>query len=188
MNTVGLVDVVVVAPEIAPNTGNIIRLCANVGARLHLVEPLGFGLDERSLRRGGLDYHELTSVTVHSSFDDLVASLAGDEPGEVGDLTLGARWFGFAAGADRRFDAPDYPDDAILVFGAEQAGLAPEVRRRFAPGRLVTIPMRPDNRSLNLANAVALGSYEVWRQRGFAGGGASGTFGEWPGADARDRA
>lgn len=173
-------DIVVVAPEIAPNTGNIIRLCANVGASLHLVEPLGFSLDDRSLRRGGLDYHELTSVTVHPSVDAVIAALGGhDEPAG----RLGRRWFGFAAGAGRRFDEPDYPDDAVLVFGAEQAGLPAAVRARFAPSQLVAIPMRAGNRSLNLANAVALGAYEVWRRGGFVGGGPDGAVGEWPGSD-----
>jgi tRNA (cytidine/uridine-2'-O-)-methyltransferase len=127
-------NVVLVAPEIPPNTGNVIRLCANTGAHLHLVQPLGFSLDDKQLRRAGLDYHEYASLRVHANFDVAL------EPGD---------WF---------------------FFGAETSGLPHEVRSWFAPGHDLRLPMRPDNRSLNLSNAVAVVVYEAWRQAGFRGG------------------
>ena len=148
--------VVLVRPEIAPNTGNIIRLCANSGAKLHLVEPLGFTLDDRLLRRAGLDYHESASVEVHSSIEELAASLKG-------------RWFAFSSSATRRHTDVGYRDDDVLVFGAERSGLARDELDLFPADRRLVIPMRPGNRSLNLANAAAIVVYEAWRQRGFAG-------------------
>lgn len=154
--SVGDVDVVLVNPEIAPNTGNIIRLCANAGCRLHLVEPLGFDLDDRLLRRGGLDYHEYASVQVHDSIDALAASVPG-------------RWFGFSSGADRVYSDVTFEPGDVLVFGAERAGLSGDAVAAIGEDRMLTIPMRPDNRSLNLANAVAIVVYEAWRQAGFVG-------------------
>ena len=167
-----MLHVVLVAPEIAPNTGNIVRLCANTGATLHLVEPLGFALDERSLRRAGLDYHELADVHVHADLAACDAELAG------------RRRFACTARATRRYDDVAYRPDDVLVFGAERAGLAPEVLASFEDEHTVGIPMRPGNRSLNLANAVAVVVYEAWRQLGFDGGalGAHTTTSETPGA------
>jgi tRNA (cytidine/uridine-2'-O-)-methyltransferase len=150
--------VVLVHPEIAPNTGNIIRLCANTGAHLHLVEPLGFTLEDKLLRRAGLDYHELTTMTVHPSF-------------EAVDLALGIskRAYAFSSRGTRRFTEVAFSTDDVLVFGAENAGLTESHLAAFPPERLLTIPMRADNRSMNLSNAVAVVVYEAWRQSGFEG-------------------
>ena len=150
-------DVVLVHPEIPPNTGNVIRLCANTGARLHLVEPLGFSIDDKQLRRAGLDYHELASIRVHSSWEACVAAL--DAP----------RLFAFSKHAERRYDAVEFRADDAFVFGGETSGLPAAVLARFAPPQQLRLPMRPDNRSLNLSNAVAVVVFEAWRQLGFAG-------------------
>ncbi|MEM7141865.1 MAG: tRNA (cytidine(34)-2'-O)-methyltransferase [Actinomycetota bacterium] len=151
--------VVLVQPEIAPNTGAIIRLCANTGAALHLVEPLGFRLDDRLLRRGGLDYHEYADVTVHAGLEDAHAALPG-------------RWFGFSARSTRRYTDVAYRDDDVLVFGTERRGLSSDQKARFADDHLLTIPMLAGNRSMNLANAVSVVLYEAWRQDDFSGAGA----------------
>ncbi|MGZ5037451.1 MAG: tRNA (uridine(34)/cytosine(34)/5-carboxymethylaminomethyluridine(34)-2'-O)-methyltransferase TrmL [Usitatibacter sp.] len=150
-------DVVLVHPEIPPNTGNVIRLCANTGARLHLVEPLGFSLDDKQLKRAGLDYHEFATIRVHSSWDACVAAL--DAP----------RLFAFTKHAKRRYDEVEFHADDAFVFGAETAGLPAEVLARFPGERRLRLPMRPDNRSLNLSNAVAVVVFEAWRQNRFAG-------------------
>ena len=148
--------VVLVQPEIAPNTGAIIRLCANTGAELHLVEPLGFVLDDALLRRGGLDYHEHATMRVHPDVDTAFSALP-------------ARRFGFSSrGATRYTDVAYEPDD-VLVFGAERAGLDDHAMSLIPDAQMLTIPMRPHNRSLNLANAVSIVLYEAWRQRGFEG-------------------
>ena len=152
-----MVEVVLVAPEIATNTGSIVRLCANAGARLHLVEPLGFDLDDASLRRAGLDYHDLTSVTVHP---DPAAAVAG---------FADRRRFAFSSRASRRFDVVAFAPGDVLVFGSERAGLTAEQLGAFEPVEPLAIPMRPGNRSLNLANAVAIVVYEAWRQHDFTG-------------------
>jgi len=155
--------VVLVAPEIPPNTGNVIRLCANTGARLHLVEPLGFSLDDKLLRRAGLDYHEWARMQVHPDLAAAEAALAdaGNAP---------ARRFAFSTrGAVRLAQVQFAPGDAF-VFGGETAGLAPEVLDRFGTHRQVRLPMRTGNRSLNLSNAVAVVVFEAWRQAGYAGG------------------
>jgi len=152
------VHVLLVHPEIAPNTGAIIRLCANTGAELHLVEPLGFSLDDRLLRRGGLDYHEAASLTVHADLADARTALPG-------------RWFGFSARSTTSYAGVEFGDDDVLVFGAERAGLTDEARSVISPQQMLTIPMRPGNRSINLANAVSIVVYEAWRQRGFDGAG-----------------
>ncbi len=152
--------VVLVEPEIPPNTGNVIRLCANTGAQLHLVQPLGFDLDDKQLRRAGLDYHEYATVKVHASFDAL---LAAERP-------AAARMYALTTQASRRFgDAAFRPGD-WFVFGSETRGLAPALRERLAPEQRLRLPMRPGNRSLNLSNAVAVVVYEAWRQCGYAGG------------------
>lgn len=144
-------------PEIATNTGNIIRLCANTGAALHLVEPLGFSMDDRLLRRAGLDYHEFAEVTVHPGLAAMAATLRG------------RRRFAFTSRATRRYDQVAYGDDDVFVFGAEQAGLAAADLRTIDPTDRLSLPMRPHNRSLNLANSVAIVVYEAWRQLGFNG-------------------
>lgn len=149
--------VVLVAPEIATNTGNIIRLCANAGARLLLVEPLGFTMDDTSLKRAGLDYHDLADVTVHPDTAAAVAAVAG------------RRRFTFSSRATHRFDEVAFEPGDVFVFGAERSGLTPEQVDAFEPARPLAIPMRPGNRSLNLANAVAIVVYEAWRQIGFVG-------------------
>ncbi len=151
-------DVVLYRPEIPPNTGNVIRLCANAGARLHLVEPLGFSMDDRQLRRAGLDYHELATVVVHRDWDACLRALAG------------RRLFAVSARAGTRYtEAAFAPGDAFL-FGPETAGL-PDALLESVPGeRRLRLPMRPGNRSLNLSNAVAVVVYEAWRQQGFESG------------------
>jgi tRNA (cytidine/uridine-2'-O-)-methyltransferase len=169
-------DVVLVAPEIAANTGNIVRLCANAGVRLHLVGPLGFTMDDASLKRAGLDYHDLASVTVHTDVGAAVAQLG---PG---------RRFAFSSRATQRFDEVAFERGDVFVFGAERAGLRDEQLGAFGPIELLAIPMRPGNRSLNLANAVAIVVYEAWRQHGFAGAdGPGATTGETLTTDAFDR-
>ena len=151
-------DVVLVHPEIPPNTGNVIRLCANAGARLHLVEPLGFSMDDRQLRRAGLDYHELATVVVHRSWEACRGALAG------------RRLFAVSAKGAVPYTRPSYAADDAFVFGAEAEGLPEEVLAEFPEDRRLRLPMRPGNRSLNLSNAVAVVVYEAWRQHGFAGG------------------
>jgi len=153
-----MVDVVLVNPEIPPNAGNVIRLCANTGTPLHLVEPLGFSLDDRQLRRAGLDYHEMANVTVHPNWGQCVASLAG------------RRLLAFTAKGTRLLDTLAFRPDDVLVFGPETAGLPEEFLGTFAPGHRVRLPMVAGNRSLNLSNAVAVAVYEAWRQGGFANG------------------
>lgn len=154
-------NVVLVEPEIPPNTGNAIRLCANTGARLHLVRPLGFDLDDKQLRRAGLDYHEYASVRVHESFDALLAAERPDR----------ARMFALTTKASRCFADVAFRPGDWFVFGAETRGLAPALRDRFVPEQRLRLPMRPGNRSVNLSNAVAVVVYEAWRQCGYAGAG-----------------
>ena len=167
--------IALVAPEIAPNTGNIIRLCANLGAKLHLVEPLGFTLDDRQLKRGGLDYHELTDIAVHASFSDLVGVLEGH------------RMFTFGSRHTQRYDTVSFEEGDVLVFGAERQGLPVDVAASVPEQLRLAIPMRPANRSLNLANAVSVVAYEAWRQHDFDGAGPTGaTTGETPGAASFD--
>jgi tRNA (cytidine/uridine-2'-O-)-methyltransferase len=152
-------NVVLVAPEIPPNTGNVIRLCANTGAQLHLVQPLGFSLEDRQLRRAGLDYHEYAEVKVYASFSAFVDDARPDAERTFA-LTTRARRNYFNA----RFRSGDW-----FVFGAETSGLPEEVRAWFLPDHDLRLPMRPANRSLNLSNAVAVVVYEAWRQARFAG-------------------
>lgn len=147
-----------VNPEIAPNSGNIIRLCANTGNDLHLIEPLGYSLDDRRLKRAGLDYHERTKMTVHSSLEAASERLLG-------------RWLAFSSHASQHHTAISYCEDDVLVFGAEHSGLSKEVLARFEETNMAKIPMMPNNRSLNLGNAVAIIVYEAWRQRDFTGAG-----------------
>ena len=152
--------VVLVHPEIPPNTGNVIRLTANTATDLHLVLPLGFRMDDRELKRAGLDYHEYARVRVHDDFAACRAAL--DQPAP-------RRWFAFTtSGATSLYDARFAAGDA-LVFGGETSGLPDAVVAQFAPAARVRIPMRPGMRSLNLSNAVAIAVYEAWRQNGLAG-------------------
>jgi len=150
-------DVVLFEPEIPPNTGNAIRLCANAGCRLHLVQPLGFRMEDRDLRRAGLDYHEMTSVTVHP---DLASCLS---------VINGGRVFAFSAHAMRSAFEPRFQPGDVLVFGPESRGLPADVLASFEPDHRLRLPMVAGNRGLNLSNAVAVMVYEAWRQNGFAG-------------------
>jgi tRNA (cytidine/uridine-2'-O-)-methyltransferase len=150
--------VILYEPEIPPNTGNLIRLCANVGAQLHLVRPLGFELDEPRVRRAGLDYHEMACVRAH---DDLAACLAALGPGRLFALTTRAR--------RSVYEVAFAPGDAFL-FGPESRGLPQAVLDTLPPDARLRIPMREGNRSLNLSNAAAVTVFEAWRQTGFVGG------------------
>jgi tRNA (cytidine/uridine-2'-O-)-methyltransferase len=153
-------NIVLVEPEIPPNTGNVIRLAANTGAHLHLVEPLGFDMSDKQLRRAGLDYHEFANVKLHRDFDSLLRTEQPPAERLFALSTHGARLVGDIACA-----AGDW-----FVFGCETRGLDPALRRHFLPDRLLRLPMRPGNRSLNLSNAVAVVVYEAWRQLEFSGG------------------
>ena len=151
--------VVLVAPEIPPNTGNVIRLCANTGASLHLIEPLGFDLDDARLRRAGLDYHEYAPLKVHR---DWAAFIEAERP--LARRLFALTTHGSAAPHDVAFEPGDW-----LVFGSETRGLPAAIREQFDRDRCLRLPMRPDQRSLNLSNAVAVVVFEAWRQHGFAG-------------------
>ncbi len=153
--------VVLVQPEIPPNTGNIIRLCANTGCWLHLVKPLGFDISLKAVRRAGLDYDALADVRTHTDIDDCFAALGDARPFVV--ETTGAHTY-----AEVVFK----PGDAF-IFGSEHKGCRPKVLDRVPREQHLTIPMRPGNRSLNLSNSVALVVYEAWRQNGFAGSGGA---------------
>ncbi len=145
-------------PKIAPNTGNIIRLCANNGCSLHLIEPMGFAMDEKKLRRAGLDYHEFANVTLHPNY------LAFKEA--MGDRRI----FACTTKGSRPYDEINYEPDDVFLFGAETTGLAPEVMDSIDVSQRIKIPMLPGSRSLNLSNSVAIISHEAWRQNGFKGG------------------
>jgi tRNA (cytidine/uridine-2'-O-)-methyltransferase len=150
-------NVVLYQPEIPPNTGNVIRLCANTGAKLHLVRPLGFDLDDRQLRRAGLDYHEYARARVH---DNLAACL----------LALPeSRLFAFSTKASRPFQEVAYRAGDAFLFGPESRGLPPDVLESIPPEQRLRLPMLPHSRSLNLSNTVAVAVYEAWRQCGFKG-------------------
>jgi tRNA (cytidine/uridine-2'-O-)-methyltransferase len=153
-----LFHLILYQPEIPPNTGNIIRLCANVGATLHLIHPLGFELDAARVRRAGLDYREMAQVVEHA---DLAACLRGLAGSRVFALTTKAR--------HSFFDGDFVAGDAFLL-GPETRGLPVEVLSDLPPERALRLPLRPGNRSLNLSNAAAVALYEAWRQQGFAGG------------------
>lgn len=144
-------------PQIAPNTGNIIRLAANNGCKLHLIEPLGFDLEEKKLRRAGLDYHDLATVTRHPNYQAFAEAMAG------------RRIFALTTKGSRPHTAPSYQAGDVLLFGSETSGLPDEIRNGFEPDYRIRIPMMPDARSLNLSNAVAIVSYEAWRQTGYQG-------------------
>jgi len=150
--------VVLYEPEIPPNTGNVIRLCANTGSELHLVRPLGFRLEDRELKRAGLDYHEYARIRLHENWDECQIALSAH------------RSFAFSTLATRRFTEVTFIPGDVLVFGSETRGLPAAVLAGFAPDRQLRLPMLPVNRSINLSNAVAVVVYEAWRQNGFAGG------------------
>ncbi|HSI56858.1 MAG TPA: tRNA (cytidine(34)-2'-O)-methyltransferase [Ideonella sp.] len=151
--------IVLVHPEIPPNTGNVIRLAANTGCELHLIEPLGFAMDDRQLRRAGLDYHEYAPVRRHASWEAFERDAAPDP----------ARCFAFTTHGTRRPSEVAWQAGDVLVFGQETAGLPVAVRERFAPAQRLRLPMRAGQRSLNLSNAVAVAVFEAWRQTGFEG-------------------
>ena len=150
-------EIVLYQPEIPPNTGNIIRLAANTGATLHLVEPLGFRIDDRELRRAGLDYHEYAGLVVHKNWEAACEQLRG------------RRMFAYSTRAQRRYTEPEFRAGDALLFGPETRGLPPEIFSSVPEERRLRLPLRPGNRSLNLSNAVAVAVYEAWRQQGFAG-------------------
>lgn len=154
-------EIVLFQPEIPPNAGNIIRLCANAGARLHLIEPLGFNLSDRQLARAGLDYHDLATVAVHPDWTHCHAQLVGEEAER--------RFFALTTKGSQRHDAIAFRPGDVFVFGPESRGLPPEMLASFPPQARIRIPMRPTNRSMNLSNAVAVVLFEAWRQQGFAG-------------------
>jgi tRNA (cytidine/uridine-2'-O-)-methyltransferase len=157
---IAMFNVVLVEPEIPPNTGNIIRLCANAGCQLHLVEPLGFVLNNARMRRAGLDYHEFAAMQVHASWDALIAAHEPDP----------ARLFALTTRARVHYDRVSFNAGDWLVFGSETRGLSDAMRARFPDHQRLRVPLRPDNRSLNLSNTVAIVVFEAWRQHGFAGG------------------
>ena len=152
-----MIAVVLFQPEIPPNTGNAIRLCANTGAELHLVEPLGFRWEDRQLKRAGLDYYEFACVQRHANWSACQQALAG------------RRLFAMTTRASRRFDAPVFQADDVFVFGCETSGLPSELLATFPEDQRLRLPMRPGQRSLNLSNAVAVTVFEAWRQNGFVG-------------------
>ncbi|MGY1490292.1 tRNA (uridine(34)/cytosine(34)/5-carboxymethylaminomethyluridine(34)-2'-O)-methyltransferase TrmL [Methylobacillus pratensis] len=150
-------EIVLYQPEIPPNTGNIIRLCANSNTRLHLVKPLGFQLEDKQLKRAGLDYHEYASLVVHEDWEACKQALAG------------RRMFALTTkGSTRHSDIRFLPGD-VFVFGPETRGLPEEIRAEFSPQHRVRLPMMPESRSLNLSNSAAILLYEAWRQHDFAG-------------------
>jgi tRNA (cytidine/uridine-2'-O-)-methyltransferase len=149
-------EIVLYEPEIPPNTGNIIRLAANTGARLHLVRPMGFTLRDRQLARAGLDYRELAEVVVHDDWHACREALRGRRP------------YAVSTRATQRYDIPTYREDDVFLFGPETRGLPVELLGALPSQQLIRLPMREGSRSLNLANAVAVVVYEAWRQIGFA--------------------
>jgi tRNA (cytidine/uridine-2'-O-)-methyltransferase len=150
-------NVILYQPEIPPNTGNIIRLCANTGAQLHLIRPLGFDLDDKHLRRAGLDYHEYARVRVYDTLAECLDTLAD------------ARVFAFTTKASHPYHEANYQRGDAFLFGPESRGLPGDVLAAFVPERRLRLPMLPDNRSLNLSNTVAVAVFEAWRQCGFGG-------------------
>jgi tRNA (cytidine/uridine-2'-O-)-methyltransferase len=153
-------NIVLVQPEIPPNTGNVIRLAANTGCALHLIEPLGFSMDDRLLRRAGLDYHEYAPVQRHASWGAFLTEAAPDPK----------RLFAFTTRGSQAFSAVTWQAGDWLVFGSETAGLPADLRDGIPAAQRVRLPMRPEQRSLNLSNAVAVAVFEAWRQNGYAGG------------------
>ena len=153
-------NVVLVRPEIPPNTGNVIRLCANTGSTLHLIKPLGFSLEDKHMTRAGLDYHEYATVRVHESFEEFLKTEAPDPERMFAMTTKGSQPF-----ADVTFKPGDW-----FLFGSEGSGLPDDIRNRFPEKQRIRLPMMPNNRSLNLSNTVAVTVFEAWRQNNYAGG------------------
>ena len=151
-------DVILYQPEIPPNTGNIIRLCANTGARLHLVKPLGFSLEDKQLLRAGLDYHEFARLSVYENWT------------ECAERFSTCRVFSVSTRNTQRYDRIAYTQDDAFLFGPETRGLPTDLLDTFSTERRIRLPMRPESRSLNLSNAVAVIVYEAWRQMGFQDG------------------
>ncbi len=149
-----MLNIVLYQPEIPPNTGNIIRLSANMGARLHLIHPLGFKMDEKAVRRAGLDYHDLAHVTEHADFATFMQAEQPD------------RLFGLSTHAQRLYHQVEFESQDYLMFGPETRGLPSDLRSSLPPDRLLRIPMQRSSRSINLSNAVAIVAYEAWRQIG----------------------
>ena len=151
-------SIVLFEPEIPPNTGNIIRLCANTGAQLHLVKPLGFSLEDKQLKRAGLDYHEYANLQVHETWSACKVALAGK------------RMFAITTKGSQNYAKVAFESGDVFVFGPETRGLPEEIRNEFAPEFRLRLPMLPESRSLNLSNSAAVLLYEAWRQAGFEGG------------------
>jgi tRNA (cytidine/uridine-2'-O-)-methyltransferase len=150
--------IVLFQPEIPPNTGNIIRLCANTGVSLHLVEPLGFAVEDKQLKRAGLDYHEYATLKVHSNWHACRSALEGH------------RMFALTTRGSRPYHEVEYKEGDVFVFGPETRGLPQELLETFPHEQRIRLPMLPHSRSLNLSNSAAVITYEAWRQNGFAGG------------------
>jgi len=153
-----MLSVALFEPEIPPNTGNIIRLCANTGAELHIIEPMGFELDDKRLRRAGLDYHEWAEIRLHDS----ISTLQGVRPN--------SRIFAVTTKGNRHYSEVEFEPTDILLFGPETRGLPGDILDSLPADQLIRIPMRKDSRSMNLSNAVSVLVYEAWRQLGFVGG------------------
>jgi tRNA (cytidine/uridine-2'-O-)-methyltransferase len=153
-----MLHVVLFQPEIPPNTGNVIRLCANTGAHLHLIRPLGFELDDARLRRAGLDYHEFAQLAVHEDLDAFIAAASPQ------------RLFALSTRSSTLYTDTQFRDGDAVVFGPETRGLPQDFIDALPPAQRLRLPMRPNNRSLNLSNAVAVVVFEAWRQRQFDGG------------------
>ncbi|MCX7627444.1 MAG: tRNA (uridine(34)/cytosine(34)/5-carboxymethylaminomethyluridine(34)-2'-O)-methyltransferase TrmL [Methylophilaceae bacterium] len=151
-------DLVLYQPEIPPNTGNIIRLCANTGTRLHLVKPLGFDIDDKQLKRAGLDYHEYAKIRIHENWDACI------------EVLRGRRLFALTTKGTRCYAEVDFRPGDVFILGPETRGLPAAILERFAPESRLRLPMLPFSRSLNLANSAAVVVYEAWRQNGFTGG------------------
>ena len=145
-------------PEIPPNTGNIIRLCANTGAALHLIEPLGFKLEDKQLKRAGLDYHEYANLTLHNNWTDFASTM------------VGRRMFAITTKGSQNYANVSFKAGDVFVFGPETRGLPDDIRNTFAPECRLRLPMLPDSRSLNLSNSAAVLLYEAWRQADFESG------------------
>ncbi len=152
-----MLHIVLYQPEIPPNTGNIIRLCANTGFQLHLIKPLGFELDDKRMRRAGLDYHEWANVKIHDSYQ---AFLESEQPETL---------YAASTKGHQRYDLAPYKPGDYLMFGPETRGLPPEIRESLPPEQVLRLPMKADSRSLNLSNSVAIFVYEAWRQLDFGG-------------------
>lgn len=157
-----MLDIVLYQPEIPPNTGNIIRLCANTGFKLHLIEPIGFDLDDKKLRRAGLDYLEFQSLQTHASWEAYVEQ---EKPKNV---------YGLSTKGTRCFSNVQYQMGDCLLFGPETRGLPAPLRENLGEKQVIRLPMQPDSRSINLSNAVSIVSYEAWRQLDFIGSKAAG--------------